>query len=55
MAHCLQDPDPTVRKNALILLTQLLLQDYLKWKGFLLYRFLALTVDNNAEISEFSR
>ncbi|KAJ1404625.1 non-SMC mitotic condensation complex subunit 1-domain-containing protein, partial [Ochromonadaceae sp. CCMP2298] len=55
MSQCLQDSDPTVRKNALILLTQLLLQDYLKWKGFLLYRFLALTVDCDGEIAEFSR
>jgi hypothetical protein len=55
MAQCLQDSDSLVRKNALILLTQLLLQDFLKWKGFLLYRFLALTVDSDQEIAEFSR
>jgi len=55
MAQCLQDTDSLVRKNALILLTQLLLQDFLKWKGFLLYRFLVLTVDPDGEIAEFSR
>eukprot|EP01032_Pedospumella_encystans_P013832 gene13832-15908_t len=55
MAQCLQDTDSLVRKNALILLTQLLLQDFLKWKGFLLYRFLVLTVDSDGEIAEFSR
>ena len=55
MAQCLQDTDSNVRKNALILLTQLLLQDFLKWKGFLLYRFLLLTVDSDSEIAEFSR
>lgn len=55
MAQCLQDSDSLVRKNALILLTQLLLQDFLKWKGFLLYRFLVLTVDADHEIAEFSR
>jgi hypothetical protein len=55
MAQCLQDSDAMVRKNALVLLTQLLLQDFLKWKGFLLYRFLVLTVDPDFEIAEFSR
>lgn len=55
MAQCLQDSDSLVRKNALILLTQLLLQDFLKWKGFLLYRFLVLAVDSDCEIAEFSR
>jgi hypothetical protein len=33
-----------VRKHALILLTQLLLQDYIKWRGLLLFRFLATAV-----------
>jgi condensin-2 complex subunit D3 len=44
-----------VRKNALIILTQLLLQDFLKWKGFLLYRFLLLCIDADFEIAQFAR
>ena len=40
MAVCLQDENAIVRRHALILLTQLLLQDYLKWRGMLLFRFL---------------
>ena len=42
LAACLQDSDALVRKHALILLTQLLLQDFLKWRGMLLFRFIDL-------------
>eukprot|EP01038_Epipyxis_sp_PR26KG_P004398 gene4398-6220_t len=52
---CLMDSDEIVRKNALLLISQLILQDYLKWKGFLLCRFLLLTNDKNADIAEFSK
>ena len=55
LASCLQDPDPLVRKHALILLTQLLLQDFLKWRGMLLFRFIATSTDTNPEISELAR
>ncbi len=41
--------------TAFVLLTQLLLQDYLKWRGMLLYRFLATAVDTDLEFAEFSR
>jgi hypothetical protein len=40
----IQDTSVLVRKHALILLTQLLLQDYIKWRGLLLFRFLATAV-----------
>lgn len=55
ISQALQDKHPMVRKNAMILLSQLVLQDYLKWKGFLLYRFLLLLIDPEADIAEFSR
>ena len=55
LSMCLQDSDSMVRKNALIILTQLLLQDFLKWKGFLLYRFLLLCIDADFEIAQFAR
>jgi hypothetical protein len=42
--HLPQDTSVLVRKHALILLTQLLLQDYIKWRGLLLFRFLATAV-----------
>jgi hypothetical protein len=55
MAVCLHDDSVLVRKHTLILLTQLLLQDYLKWRGMLLFRFLALVVDESAELADFAR
>ena len=38
-----------------MLLTQLVLQDYLKWRGMLLFRFLATAVDIEPEMSDFAR
>ena len=55
MASCLQDTDVLVRRHALVLLTQLLLQDFLKWRGMLLYRFLATGVDNDSDMSTFAK
>jgi condensin-2 complex subunit D3 len=45
LAACLRDPHPLVRRHTLRLLSQLLLEDYLKWRGPLLFRFLACLVD----------
>lgn len=55
IACCLQDKNSLIRKNALLLMTQLLVQDFLKWKGLLFYRFLILTVDEDPEISYFAK
>ena len=55
MASCLQDPDVLVRRHALVLLTQLLLQDFLKWRGMLLYRFLATAVDQDSDMTNFAK
>jgi hypothetical protein len=55
LASCLQDSDVNVRKHAFVLLVQLLLQDFLRWRGTLLYRFLATVVDPDAEVSSFAR
>lgn len=55
MASCLQDSCVMIRRHALVLLTQLLLQDFLKWRGMLLFRFLATPVDSDVEMANFSR
>lgn len=55
LAACLQDSDALVRRHSLVLLTQLLLQDFLKWRGMLLFRFLATTVDADIELSELAK
>lgn len=55
LACCMQDRDPMIRKNALILISQLLMQDYVKMKGLLLYRFLMMTVDEDYETAMFAK
>ena len=55
MSSCLQDPNVMVRRHAFVLLTQLLLQEYIKWRGMLLFRFLAVVVDKNEEMAELSK
>jgi len=40
-----------VRKHALLLLSSLLLQDYIKWRGLLFHRFLVACIDPDEEVS----
>lgn len=40
-----------VKKNAIMLLSSLLLQDYVKWRGFLIHRFLAAVADEDDEVA----
>jgi len=40
-----------VKKNAILLLTGLLLQDYIKWRGLFIHRFLAAVADEDDEVS----
>jgi condensin-2 complex subunit D3 len=55
MAGCLQDTDVTIRRHTMILLTQLLVQDYLKWRGLLLFRYLASVADPDPETAELCK
>ena len=41
-----------VRRHALLLLSRLLLQDFLKWRGLLLFRFLACLADNDTQVAQ---
>ncbi|XP_043850916.1 condensin-2 complex subunit D3 isoform X2 [Dromiciops gliroides] len=50
---CLKDSDPFIRKQTLILLTNLLQEEFVKWKGSLFFRFVSSLVDENSEISSF--
>ncbi|KAL9190912.1 hypothetical protein ACHAXT_000618 [Thalassiosira profunda] len=40
-----------VKKNAIMLLSSLLLQDYIKWRGLFVHRFLAAVADEDDEVS----
>jgi condensin-2 complex subunit D3 len=43
-----------VRKHAILLLSSLLLQDYVKWRGLLFHRFLVASVDEDFEVAELA-
>ncbi|KAM6295660.1 LOW QUALITY PROTEIN: condensin-2 complex subunit D3 [Aegotheles albertisi] len=50
---CLKDPSPLIRKQTLILLTNLLQEEFVKWKDCLFFRFVSVLVDPNPDIASF--
>ncbi|EDO46571.1 predicted protein, partial [Nematostella vectensis] len=54
IATCLRDKAPLVRRQTLTLLTHLLQEDYVKWKGSLFYHFITALVDEDVEIRKFA-
>ncbi|XP_055675451.1 condensin-2 complex subunit D3 isoform X1 [Falco peregrinus] len=51
---CLKDPNPFIRKQTLILLTNLLQEEFVKWKDCLFFRFVSVLVDPNPDIARFA-
>ena len=53
LTFCRQTANPysIVKKNAVLLLASLLLQDYIKWRGLFIHRFLAAVADPDDEVS----
>ncbi|GMI05252.1 hypothetical protein TrVE_jg3821 [Triparma verrucosa] len=61
MAVCLQDGhgkrganSGLVRRHAVLLLSSLLLQDYVKWRGLLLQRYFAAIMDDDDSVSQLA-
>lgn len=54
LASCLQDRNASIRKHTLLMMTQLLSQDFIKLKGMLFYRFLLLLNDPDLQIQSFA-
>ncbi|XP_050409981.2 condensin-2 complex subunit D3 isoform X2 [Patella vulgata] len=54
IAVCLKDRSPLIRKQTLTLLTRLLQEDFIKWKGVLFYRFITTLLDENVDIKDFA-
>ncbi|NWR85142.1 CNDD3 protein, partial [Furnarius figulus] len=50
---CLKDPNPFIRKQTLILLTNLLQEEFVKWKDCLFFRFVSVLVDPNPDLARF--
>nr|XP_056716845.1 condensin-2 complex subunit D3 [Euleptes europaea] len=54
VSACLKDPEPFIRKQTLILLTNLLQEEFVKWKGSLFFRFVSVLVDPNPDIASLA-
>ncbi|RMX45333.1 hypothetical protein pdam_00000748 [Pocillopora damicornis] len=54
IAVCLKDSSSLVRRQTLTVLTHLLQEDFVKWKGALFYRFITTIVDEDVEIRKFA-
>eukprot|EP00124_Ichthyophonus_hoferi_P001616 Ihof_evm2s89 gene=Ihof_evmTU2s89 len=54
IATCLRDESAVVRQQTLALLTPLLQEDYVKWKGSLFFRFISTLVDEDNDIRRFA-
>uniref|UniRef100_A0A8B9FTW5 Non-SMC condensin II complex subunit D3 n=1 Tax=Amazona collaria TaxID=241587 RepID=A0A8B9FTW5_9PSIT len=50
---CLKDPHPFIRKQTLILLTNLLQEEFVRWKNCLFFRFVTVLVDPCPDIARF--
>ncbi|XP_061914930.1 condensin-2 complex subunit D3 isoform X2 [Entelurus aequoreus] len=56
ISACLRDNDPIIREQTLIMLTNLLQEQFVKWKGSLFFRFMVMLVDPvpaNASLCEY--
>uniref|UniRef100_A0A4W5NDW4 Non-SMC condensin II complex, subunit D3 n=1 Tax=Hucho hucho TaxID=62062 RepID=A0A4W5NDW4_9TELE len=51
VSACLRDKDPLIRKQTLTMLTNLLQEEFVKWKGSLFFRFIAVLVDSDPTIA----
>lgn len=54
MASCVRDSSPLMRRHAVMLLTQLLVQEYVKWRGVLFFRFIAALADPDSDVRSFA-
>uniref|UniRef100_A0A6J0TKZ6 Condensin-2 complex subunit D3 n=1 Tax=Pogona vitticeps TaxID=103695 RepID=A0A6J0TKZ6_9SAUR len=52
---CLKDPEPFIRRQTLILLTNLLQEEFVKWKGSLFFRFISVLVDPDPDLASLAK
>ncbi|XP_008067731.1 condensin-2 complex subunit D3 [Carlito syrichta] len=51
ISMCLKDSDPFIRRQTLILLTNLLQEEFVKWKGSLFFRFVSTVIDSHPDVA----
>ncbi|MCP9265151.1 Condensin-2 complex subunit D3 [Dirofilaria immitis] len=54
IASCLKDSSTLVRKQTLMLLTHLIKEQFVRWAGQIMYRFVSTILDENKEIREYA-
>lgn len=54
MTTCFADPSPLVRHQTLILLTRLIIEDYLKMSSIMFFRYIYAMVDKDQTVSSFA-
>ncbi len=55
LAGAVGDADPAIRRHTILLLTQLVASDYLKWRGVFFYRFAAALADGDGGVRDAAR
>ncbi|KAL3990963.1 non-SMC mitotic condensation complex subunit 1 family protein [Acanthocheilonema viteae] len=50
IASCLKDPSTLVRKQTLMLLTHLIKEQFVRWEGQIMYRFVSTILDESEEV-----
>lgn len=53
ISMCLKDSDPFIRKQTLILLTNLLQEEFVKWRGSLFFQFVSTLIDSHPDVASF--
>uniref|UniRef100_A0A915PJQ2 Condensin complex subunit 1 C-terminal domain-containing protein n=1 Tax=Setaria digitata TaxID=48799 RepID=A0A915PJQ2_9BILA len=54
VASCLKDSSTLVRKQTLMLLTHLIKEQFVRWEGQIMYRFVSAILDENMEVREYA-
>uniref|UniRef100_A0A0N5AXU4 Cnd1 domain-containing protein n=1 Tax=Syphacia muris TaxID=451379 RepID=A0A0N5AXU4_9BILA len=54
LASCLNDESTLVRKQTLVLLTNLIKEAYIRWEGQIMYRFVSTLLDSVEEIRSYA-
>ena len=55
VTDCLHDPCLTLRRQAIVILTRLLQEDYLKWRSGIVMKYLSNLVDDNEDIRKLCK
>ena len=54
LTRCIKDPNPTIRRHTLMVVSQLIQEDFLKWKGSLFFRFVSAVADEDAQVRQYA-